>query len=184
MTLLSIGVLLWYAAHLFKRIAPERRAAMGEPGKGIMAAVLVVSLVLMVLGYRATPVSANLLVVPGGGHINNTLMLIAIVIFGAGMAKGALWTKIRHPMLWGVLLWSVAHLIVHNDMASLVLFGGMGLWAIISMAAINRAGPWIRPYSGGIKRDGVLVVISLVMFGLIVGIHVLLGMHPFLPVYA
>ena len=34
MTLLVLGVALWCAAHLFKRIAPGVRAGMGEPGKG------------------------------------------------------------------------------------------------------------------------------------------------------
>lgn len=50
--LLIAGVALWWAAHLFKRIAPERRASMGDPGKGIVALALVGSIVLMVIGYR------------------------------------------------------------------------------------------------------------------------------------
>ena len=52
MTLLIIGVALWSAAHLFKRLAPARRAALGAPGQGYVAGALLVSVVLMVLGYR------------------------------------------------------------------------------------------------------------------------------------
>ena len=51
---LIIGVALWWAAHLFKRVAPARRAAMGDPGKGAVAATIAVGIVLMVIGYRGT----------------------------------------------------------------------------------------------------------------------------------
>lgn len=184
MNLLIVGVVLWYAAHLFKRLAPGPRAALGDRGKGVVSVLLAVALVLMVIGYRAVPNMPNLIPIPGNGHLNNTLMLIAVVVFGAGMSKGWLWTKIRHPMLWGTLLWSLAHLAVRNDGPSIVLFGGMGLWAVLSMALINRSGPWMRPASGGMKRDGVLIVIALVMYGLITGIHMAFGYNPFMGNYA
>ena len=35
--LLILGVALWWAAHFFKRLMPERRAAMGDAGKGAAA---------------------------------------------------------------------------------------------------------------------------------------------------
>ncbi len=53
MTLLIAGVVLWWAAHLFKRVAPTQRAALGDRGNGIMAFAIIASVVLMVLGYRA-----------------------------------------------------------------------------------------------------------------------------------
>ena len=50
MFFLIAGVLLWWAAHLFKRLAPDARASMGDKGKGLVAVVLVVSVILMVVG--------------------------------------------------------------------------------------------------------------------------------------
>ncbi len=178
MTYLISGIALWYLAHLFKRLAPCMRAAMGTAGRAAVALALTAATVLMVVGYRAVPAASNLVTIPGNGHLNNLLMMIAVIVFGAGMSKGVLWTRIRHPMLWGVLLWSLAHLLVHNDVASIVLFGGLGLWAVVEMAVINAAGPWLRPASGGWKRDAVLIVIALVMYAIIVAIHVALGLHP------
>ena len=55
MFLLVLGLALWALAHFFKRLLPARRAAMGDKGKGAVALALVVSVVLMVLGYRAAP---------------------------------------------------------------------------------------------------------------------------------
>jgi uncharacterized membrane protein len=44
----------------------------------------------------------------------------------------------RHPFLWGVALWAVVHLVVNGDAASLVLFGGLGLLALLGTASIDR----------------------------------------------
>ena len=42
MLILILGVALWWAAHLFKRIAPGVREPMGDKGKGVVALALVV----------------------------------------------------------------------------------------------------------------------------------------------
>ncbi|PTE21014.1 hypothetical protein C5F48_14470 [Cereibacter changlensis JA139] len=180
MLLLILGVALWVAVHLFKRVAPEARRPLGEKFKGVAAILLVVSVVLMVIGYRGWESPVLYATGPGFWHFNNLLMVIALIVFGAGMAKGWLWTKIRHPQLYGFTLWAIAHLLVNGDLASLILFGGLGIWALVEVALINRQDTWVRPASGGIKRDGALVAISLVMYGLIAGIHILLGHNPFL----
>ena len=52
MLLLILGLALWVLAHIFKRIAPDRRAALGDPGKELFAAGIGIGVVLMVVGYR------------------------------------------------------------------------------------------------------------------------------------
>jgi len=82
-------------------------------------------------------------------------------------------------MLTGVVVWAVAHLLVNGDLPSVVLFGGLGLWAIISMMIINRAEPNYEPFDGGtVQGDIRLAVITLVLFAVIVGIHTWLGVPP------
>jgi len=41
------------------------------------------------------------------------------------------WT--RHPMLWGIFLWSLAHLFANGDQASVMLFGSFLFYSIFSM---------------------------------------------------
>ncbi|MFM2356107.1 MAG: hypothetical protein RLZZ528_1843 [Pseudomonadota bacterium] len=184
MALLVAGVLLWWAAHLFKRMAPDRRAALGERGKGPVALALLVSVVLMVLGYRWAEVSPVYQPVPGIGHLNNLLMLGSVFLFGVGGTRGTLYPRIRHPMLWGTVVWAVAHLLVNGDLASLVLFGGIGIWALVQMAAINRAGPWTPPTDGrGVKGDLMNLAGTVVLIGIIAGVHIWLGHNPFLGTY-
>ncbi|PKP79547.1 MAG: hypothetical protein CVT80_15350, partial [Alphaproteobacteria bacterium HGW-Alphaproteobacteria-2] len=125
MNLLLLGVVLWWGGHLFKRFAPNARAGMGDRGRALAAALILAGLVAMVLGYRGADYAHVFTPPVWGKHANNLLMLLAVITFGMGMAKGRLWTYIRHPMLTGVLLWGLAHLLVRGDLASVILFGGL-----------------------------------------------------------
>ncbi|MCE2739720.1 MAG: NnrU family protein [Rhodobacter sp.] len=184
MLALIAGVLLWWAAHLFKRLAPGTRAGMGDRGKGLVALALGVSVILMIVGYRRADVIALYAPLAGMGHLNNLAMLVAVFLFGVGGTKGTLYTRMRHPMLWGTVIWAGSHLLVNGDLASVILFGGIGAWALVAMAAINRAEPWEPPVAGrGIRGDAMNLVGTLVVYGLIAGIHFWLGYNPFLGTY-
>ncbi len=185
MTLLALGLILWIGAHALKRLAPTMRANMnaklGEgPAKGIIAGILVLSVVLMVIGYRGAD-TPDVYVVPGWGlHLNNLLMLAAVALLGMGSSKGRARSWLRHPMLSGVMVWALAHLLVNSDLASVVLFGGLLFWSVGQMVLINHyAGPWERPEPGPAKGDVRWLIISLVVFGVIAGLHSLLGPWPF-----
>lgn len=178
MTLLILGLALWWAAHLFKRLAPGVRGGMGDAGRAAVALAVLAAVVLMVLGYRAAEFVPVYTPLPGMGHANNTLMLVSIFLFGVGGTKGTLYPRMRHPMLWGTAVWAVAHLLVNGDRASLVLFGGIGLWALVQMAAINRTAAWAPPAGGrGIRGDAMNLVGTLVLLAVIALVHNWLG-HP------
>ncbi len=179
MTLLILGLLLWSFAHFFKRLMPERRAALGDRGKGFVALGILAGVVLMVIGYRSAAFIPVWTPPSFFGHINNLLMLIAFFLFGMSATTGRLRGVMRHPMLTAVKVWALAHLLANGDLASIILFGGMMAWAVVSVILINRSGPWDRPTPGDAKKDILLVVITLVMFSLAAGIHTLLGVSPF-----
>lgn len=184
MTLLIIGLLLWSGVHLLKRIAPGLRAGMqekmGDGSKGLIAVLLLVSVVLMVIGYRGAESEFLWGRSVATTGINNLLMLISVALFGVGNSKSRLRGKMRHPMLTGMILWGVAHILVNGDTASLVLFGGLIAWAVLEMVLINRADPEFTPYEGGSKAGDIrLAVITVVVFAVIAGIHTWLGYYPF-----
>jgi uncharacterized membrane protein len=173
---LTLGVFLWIGAHLFKRILPSQRAAMGRAGRGVVAILILVSLVLMVLGYREAEDDPLYVLPLWAWYLNNLLMLAAIFMMDVGRAKGVVRTKIRHPMLLGVVLWSVAHLLVNGDLPSLALFGGLGVWALVEMAVISKAeGAWRRPETGSLRADGKVALFAVALYALIVAIHYWLG---------
>ena len=47
-------------------------------------------------------------------------------------------TITRHPFLWGVALWGIAHMIANGDVGSLILFGGLTILALGGMAHIDH----------------------------------------------
>lgn len=179
MAYLILGLILWIGSHLFKRLMPEARARMGSAGKGLVTGLSFAALGLMIWGYRSaefidvwTPPSWTV-------HLNNLLMLVAVFFLALSHSKGRLRARFRHPMLAAVKIWAVAHLLVNGDLASILLFGGMLAWAVVSVILINRAEPWVPPQPGEPKKDVVAVVITLVVYGVIVGIHMALGVSPF-----
>ena len=178
--LLILGVALWWAAHLFKRLMPARRAAMGDAGKGAVAGALVVSILLMIFGYRMTdfihvwaPPSFMI-------HINNLLVLIAIWMMSPAGTKGKILSNVRHPQLMGFRTWAMAHLLVNGDLASIILFAGPLVWGMVEVVVINKAEPeWTPRTDGSIAKDGMFFVASIVLLVVIGYVHGLVGPAPF-----
>lgn len=179
MVYLILGLILWIAAHLFKRVTPDLRASLGNAGKGIAAVGILAGLVLMVIGYRQADV-INVWYPPTWTvHVNNLMMLGAVFLYGMSATKGRLRGAMRHPQLTAVKVWAVAHLLVNGDLASLILFGGLLIWAVLEVVMINKSEDWNRPKPGEAKRDILLVVITIVLFLIMTAIHNWLGVWPF-----
>lgn len=180
MLILILGVALWWAAHLFKRVAPERRAAMGDRGKGLVAVLLVISVLLMIVGYRQTygPVWWDRTAATTG--INNLLIVVAFYFYAADGMKTRITAHVRHRQLTGFALWALAHLLVNGDLAGVILFGGLLAWVPVEMAMINRAGPWVRPTGPFSARKEAMAVAGAVIVTIVVGlIHGWVGPWPF-----
>ncbi|MCB2055459.1 NnrU family protein [Paracoccus sp. (in: a-proteobacteria)] len=178
MFILILGVALWWAAHLLKRIAPGLRQRIGRGG---VAGLLVVSVVLMVIGYRMSDgpywwgASAPL------KGINNLLVLLAVYLYAADGMKTRITHYLRHPQLTGFALWAFAHLLPNGDLPSFILFGGLGVWALVQMVVINRAVPdWVPPSGQVPVRKEIIAAVGAVVVLLVLGlIHAWLGYNPF-----
>ncbi|NAZ36639.1 NnrU family protein [Rubellimicrobium sp. CFH 75288] len=182
MAWLILGLGLWSGAHLFKRLAPETRARLGEPFKGVVSVLLVLSIVLMVVGYRGWTDGAVFWgPTPATVGINNLLVLVAFYLFAASGMKTWVARRWRHPQLTAVILWAGAHLLVNGDARGLVLFGGLGLWAVAAIALIEwRAPRWTPPAGPGSAGREIGAAVGALAVYLIAGqIHGWLGPWPF-----
>ena len=174
---LILGVILWSVVHLYPSIAASHRnklsTSMGNAYQGIYALLIVGSIVLMVFGWKNTVPTQIYTPPTWGRHLTMLLILIAIILFGAANVKTRIREWIRHPMLTGMLVWSIGHLLANGDSRSVVLFGGLGLWAIVSQLTINkRDGAWVKPTdSKGLKTEVILIFVSLVLYGGLLFLH-------------
>lgn len=178
--ILTLGVALWAYSHLMKRVTPNFRAGLGDAkGKGLVAGMTVLAIVLMVWGYRGAEVIQLWYPPAFFTHINNLLMLVAVFLVNLGYVPGLLRSKLRHPMLGAVKVWALAHLLVNGDLASVILFGGMLAWAVFDLIKINKMQEWARPAAGPVMYDIGYAFVSLGLFGAIAWVHTYLGYWPF-----
>ena len=177
MGLLLAGVLLWSLVHFYPMVAANHRTkvikSLGEgPYKGLFSLLIVISIALMVFGWRGSDFVSLYEVPDWGRHLTMLLMLVAFILFGASAYPSSIKRVIRHPMLTSVVVWAVAHLLSNGDQSSIVLFGGLGVWAIISIFLVNkRDGEWEKPEAGSTVRQLRGLVISIVIFALVMYLH-------------
>ena len=174
--LLLAGIALWTGAHVFKRVAPDRRAAMGDAGRGFASVGIIAGLVLMIIGYRWSDGAFFWGRSPAMVGINNLLLLFSVYLFAASGMKTAITARIRHPQLTAVKIWALAHLLVNGDVPSFVLFGGLLAWAVWEVILINRQTEWQRPVGPfPVRKEIMAVVGTLVVYGAVAVAHMWLG---------
>lgn len=132
--LLTAGLLLFVAPHMLRELQlrePLLARLGGEgPYKGLYSLVVLFGLLLMVWGKSASDFTMIWQPRYEMRWLSHLLMLPAVVFVVAGnLPLSHLRRALRHPMLLGVVLWGVAHLWANGDLASLLLFGGLTLWA-------------------------------------------------------
>lgn len=177
MTLLVIGLVLWSFVHLGKALAPRARSrltgSIGEmPYKAVASLLLVASIALMVLGYKGASGAIAYRPPPWGHGAGTVVAVVGMVLFVASGTKTNIKRYLRHPQMLSVVLWSVGHLLAGGQWRAVVLFGGLALWALVEIGAINRRdGAWQRPESVPGKADAVVVAIGLLVSAVLIGLH-------------
>lgn len=178
MKMLIAGVILWSVVHLMKSVTPGLRGAIisktgAGPHQGLVALSLVGAVILMVFGWRSQTPEFVYDPPSWGRHLHMLLMLISIFLFGAAQGKSRVKQWLRHPMLIGMLIFAGGHLLANGDNRSLVLFGGLGLWALVSIFTISRnEGDWEKPAEvASVGRELMLVIVSVVLYAILFGAH-------------
>jgi len=169
MTLLVLGLVIFLGVHSTRVFADGWRSAqvarLGEKGwKGLYTLASLVGLVMLVWGYgvaRQTPVPLWTPVV-GLRHLASLLTLLAFVLIAAVyVPRNSLKARIGHPMVVGVKVWALSHLLANHTLADLLLFGGFLVWAVLCFRAARRrdraAG---TTYPAGTLQGNLLTVVT------------------------
>jgi uncharacterized membrane protein len=178
-----VGLAVFFGTHLVttrRDLRARLIAARGEAGYKIGYSLLsALGLVLIVWGfahYRATgwidvwypPVAMR--------HIALALMPFAVILVVASYVRGRIYARLKHPMLAGIKLWALAHLLANGDLGSIILVGSFLAWAVydrISLKHRSDAGAPPIPV-GGVGNDVIAVVLGIVVY-----LGLAFAFHPF-----
>ena len=146
MGMLVLGLVLFLGVHSTRIVAEGWRtrsiARWGEgPWKGLYSLVSALGLVLLVWGYGLARQQPVLLWTPprGMNHLAALLTLVAFVLLAAAyVPRNGIKARLHHPMLLGVKVWALAHLLSNGTLADLVLFGAFLAWAVLDFRAARQ----------------------------------------------
>jgi uncharacterized membrane protein len=63
-------------------------------------------------------------------------MLLAFILLAAAyVPKNGIKYRVHHPMVLGVKVWALAHLLANHTLADLLLFGSFLVWAVLDFRA-------------------------------------------------
>ena len=181
MILLLIGLLLFLGAHSVQVLAAPLRAGMiariGEGGwKGAYSLVSLGGLVLIVWGYGLARHGEPLYALPPGlRHLTFALVWAGfIAIQAAHTPPNHIKRLLKHPMVFGVGLWALGHLLVRATPAGLALFGGFLAWAVVDYISLLSRG--VAP-AGPPRWSNTLIAIAVGTVSAAIFVHLL---HHFL----
>lgn len=172
MTLFVLGLIIFYAPHLFSAVARNGRAAMigrlGEAGyKGIYSAVSAVGFALIIIGWRNADTSVLYVAPYWVVYAAYALTALAFIFLAAAyLPKGRLAAAVKHPMLAGVKLWAFGHLIANGDVRSVLLFGSLLAFAAFDRIAVARRDE-PAPRSGPPTNDLIAVCVGATVWAAI-----------------
>ena len=173
LSIMIAGLVLFLGIHTLTTMRDTRArviARLGEGGYKILYAVVsVAGLALIAWGFSLyrqfewinvwyPPVWMR--------HIALALMLPAVILVVASYIRGQIFTTLKHPMLAGVKLWAVLHLMANGDLGSIILFGSVLAWAVFDRISLKRrtdAGAPPIPV-GGVTNDLIAVGVGVVVY--------------------
>jgi uncharacterized membrane protein len=167
------GLVLFLGIHLVstRRGARGRLVArLGEGGyKALYGLIALAGLALIVWGFAQYRASGMIVLYEPPRalkHLTVALMLPAVILVVATYVRGHIYARLKHPMLAGVKLWALAHLLANGDLGSLILFGAVLAWAVIDRISLKRRTDPGAPAIpvGGWGNDAIAVAVGIVAY--------------------
>ena len=131
---LAIALAIFIGMHLVPGVPGVRAALIGALGKrayrALFSVISIAGFVWIVFAHMDAP---HILLWQGPDWLRLipfAVMPIVLILL-AGMPSKGMRKITRHPLLWAVVLWATAHIPTNGDAASLMLFGGLALFALI-----------------------------------------------------
>ena len=173
LAIMILGLVVFLGSHVFVTLRGHRAAVIARFGegayKGLFSLVSLIGIILIGYGfarYRANEWIDIWLPPPWTRHLTDALVWPAIICILAAYIPGQIKRVLKHPMLVGVKLWAVAHLIANGDLGSIILFGSFLAWAVYDRITLKRrSDPGAPPIpAGGFRNDFIAVVAGTAVY--------------------
>jgi uncharacterized membrane protein len=174
LAIMIIGLAVFLGSHTLVTLRPQRTALMariGEgPYKGLFALVSLVGILLIGYGfalYRANGYIDIWMPPRWTRHVTELLVWPAIIAILAAYIPSQIKRVLKHPMLVGVKLWAVAHLLSNGDLGSIILFASILAWAVYDRISLKRRTDAPAPAvvtGGGYRNDFIVVVVGTLVY--------------------
>lgn len=146
MTLLIFGLVILLGVHSVRIFADDWRtrqiAKLGaNTWKGLYALASLVGFGLIAWGYGMARMEPILIWSPPvwTRHLAALLTVFAFVFMVAVyIPRNSIKARLRHPMILGVKVWALAHLLANGSLADLLLFGAFLIWSIFDFRAARQ----------------------------------------------
>lgn len=175
MPYLLTGLVLFFSVHLVPLIPSLRSRLQERLGPGIyrlfFAIISVAGLVFIALGLGSGQGAILWQPLEGARVLAMMAMPLAWILVVAAYMPSYLRAKLRHPMLLGVLLWGLVHLLANGDFYSTLVFGAFVLYSLVDMALTRPRESMIPRGKPRLLFDGVAVLVGLGLFAVVLHGH-------------
>ncbi len=185
MTLLLAGLALFLVPHfvgVFKSVRSGLHNAVGAmPYKIIYSVLSLLGLVAMVYGYGDLRASGDntLLYNPPLWlrPVTLLLMVVSMILLVAANIRSRLKTLVVHPQIAAVKIWAFSHLLANGDLASVLLFGSLLVWAVIARIGYKKQG--LMTVANPVDSWGLMDAVAVIA-GIAVYVAFAFWLHPIL----
>jgi uncharacterized membrane protein len=189
MTYLLLGLLVFLGIHSVRIVADDwrtrARARFGPLAwKAIYSLLSVLGFALIIWGFGQVRQMPTQLWSPPFGlrHVAAVVNLGAFVLLAAAYVPGnGIKARAHHPMVQGVVLWAIAHLLANGNLGQILLFASFLVWGTLDWrAAVRRDLRLGTVYPAGTAGAtgvtvalgvGVWIVFTLWLHGLLIGVR-------------
>jgi len=101
-------------------------------------------------------------------YVAVVLILASFILMVAAYPPNNIKRYVPHPMLTGVIIWGVTHMLVNGDVVSLVLFGSFVAYSVVAIKLANKRQQDISSEQEAQQQIPVVkdaIVIGIAMFG-------------------
>jgi len=174
LAIMILGLVGFLGGHALVTMRPQRAALIARLGgegayKGLFSLLALIGIVLIAYGfslYRAGGWIDVWIPPRWTRHVAHTLVWPAVICVVAAYVPCQIRRVLKHPMLVGVKLWALAHLIANGDLGSIILFGSFLAWAVYDRISLKHRGDAAppKPPPSGYRNDFIAVAAGTLVY--------------------